>query len=118
MGEMKLLENKGNVLLDVKRMITACPMQEDKIHIRIVCYNLIEFSFKNGLLLKSPYNNQGELYDEIIIYEDDLTENGKSIFWDLSIKWLTYTDNEAGKIDRKNNVKMLGKYYNQLMGQA
>ena len=26
----------------------------------------------------------------------------------------TYTDNESGKIDRKNNVKMLEKYFNKL----
>ena len=25
------------------------------------------------------------------------------------------TDNESGKIDRKNNIKMLEKYYNQLL---
>jgi hypothetical protein len=115
MDEIKILENKGSVLLDVKRMIDAHPMKGDKINARIVCYNLIKFSFEKGLLLKSPYNSQGELYDEMIIWENDLTENGKSIFWDLSVKWLGYTDNEDGKIDRKNNIKMLEKYYNKLM---
>ena len=28
---------------------------------------------------------------------------------------MAYTDNESGKIDRKNNIKMLEKYYNQLL---
>jgi hypothetical protein len=115
MDEIKLLENKGNVLFDVKRMIDAYPMKGDKINIRIICYNLIKFSFEKGLLLKSPYNSQGELYDEIIIYENDLTGNGKSIFLDLLFKWLSYTGNEDGKVDRKNNTKMLEKYYNKLM---
>jgi hypothetical protein len=117
MDEIKLLENKGSVLFDVKRMVDAYPMKGDKINVRIICYNLIKFSFEKGLLLKSPYNSQGELYDEIIIYKNDLTENGKSIFWDLSVKWLSYTDNDDRKVDRKNNTKMLEKYYNKLIGK-
>jgi hypothetical protein len=115
MADIKLLENKGPVLLDVKRMIDAHTFNDDKNNTRIVCFNLVKFSFEKGLLLKSPYNSKEELYDEIIIYESDLTEKGKLIFWDLSDKWLVYTDNEDGKVDRKNNVKMLEKYYNKLM---
>lgn len=43
------------------------------------------------------------------------TEIGKHIFVELLFKWFAYTDNESGKIDRKNNIKMLEKYYNQLL---
>ena len=113
--EHKLLEYKGMVLLDVKKMIDAHPMKNDKIETRIICYNLIKFSFEKGLLLKSPYNNQGGLYDEIIICENDLTEKGKLIFNDIMFDWLRYTDNTDGKVDRKQNIKMLEKYYNKLM---
>jgi len=112
---LKLLEYKGSVLLDVKGLISAQTMKDDKIYSRIVCYNLVKFSFEKGLLLKSPYNSQGELYDDIIIYENDLTEKGKLIFWDLSEKWLIYTDNTDGRVDRKNNIKMMGKYYKNLI---
>jgi hypothetical protein len=59
MGNTLLLEYKGFVLLDVKRMIDAYPMKTDKIEIRIVCYNLIKFSFEKGLLIKSPYIAKG-----------------------------------------------------------
>jgi hypothetical protein len=117
MGKTLLLEYKGLVLLDVKKMIDAYPMKSDKIEMRIVCYNLIKFSFEKGLLLKSPYNGKGELYDEIVICENDLTEKGKLIFDDLAFDWLKYTDNTDGKIDRKNNIKMLEKYYNKLLGR-
>ena len=110
-----LLEYKGFVLLDVKGMIVAYPMKNDRIVMRTICYNLIKFSFEKGLLLKSPYNSKGELYDEIIICENDLTEKGKLIFDILVEKWLGYTDNADGKVDRKNNIKMLEKYYTILM---
>ncbi len=50
-----------------------------------------------------------------IIKESSLTEIGKHIFVELLFKWFAYTDNESGKIDRKNNIKMLEKYYNQLL---
>jgi hypothetical protein len=117
MGNTLLLEYKGFVLLDVKRMIDAYPMKSDKIETRIVCYNLINFSFEKGLLIKSPYNSKGELYDGIIICENDLTEKGKLIFDDLVTDWLGYTDNTDGKVDRKNNIKMLEKYYHKLIGK-
>jgi hypothetical protein len=48
MGNTLLLEYKGFVLLDVKRMIDAYPMKTDKIETRIVCYNLIKFSFEKN----------------------------------------------------------------------
>ena len=51
---------------------------------------------------------------DTIIRKDDLTALGKLIFNDLMYDWLTYTDNESGNIDRKNNVKMLEKYFNKL----
>jgi hypothetical protein len=110
-----LLEYKGLVLFDVKRFINAYPMKSDKIRVCTVCCNFIKFSFEKGLLLKSPYNSQGELYDGIIICENDLTEKGKMIFEDLADKWLVYTDTGDEKVDRKNNIKMLEKYYNKLM---
>ncbi|MHC6204296.1 hypothetical protein ACYULU_14040 [Breznakiellaceae bacterium SP9] len=109
-----LLEYKGLVLFDVKGLINAYPMKSDKIRTRIVCYNFINFAFEKGLLIKTPYNSKGELNDEIIIRENDLTEKGKIIFDDLADKWLSYTDNGDEKIDRKNNIKMLEKYYNKL----
>jgi hypothetical protein len=109
------LEYKGFILLDVKKMIDAYPMKSDKIEIRIVCYNIIKFSFEKGLLLKPPYNSNRELYDEIIISENNLTEKGKLIFDDLVFDWFKYTDNTDGKVDRKNNIKMLEKYYNKLI---
>ena len=34
-----------------------------------------------------------------------LTEIGKHIFVELLFKWFAYTDNESGKIDRKNKSK-------------
>jgi hypothetical protein len=35
----------------------------------------------------------------------------------LVFDWLGYTDNTDGKVDRKNNIKMLEQYYNKLIGK-
>lgn len=62
----------------------------------------------------NPFDEQGNLKIETVIRESDLTETGKQLFDDLADKWLAYTSNGSGKIDRKNNVKMLEKYFNKL----
>lgn len=73
------------------------------------------FCIGKGLLCDNPCDNEGNLIMPSIIKESSLTEIGKHIFVELLFKWFAYTDNESGKIDRKNNIKMLEKYYNQLL---
>ncbi|WP_225969022.1 hypothetical protein [Treponema pedis] len=110
-------KNMNNaILLDVDSMISAYPMKDDKLTTYTVCYNLLRFVYDKGLIKQYPFDDNGDLKEGVIIKESDLTEKGKAIFWDLSEKWLVYTDNEDGKIDRKNNVKMLEKYFNKLNG--
>lgn len=73
------------------------------------------YAYGKGLLCDNPCDNEGNLIMPSIIKESSLTEIGKHIFVELLFKWFAYTDNESGKIDRKNNIKMLEKYYNQLL---
>lgn len=107
---------KDIILLNVKMLSQAYIRQKDKNNVMICCKNLLVFSYEKGLLLKNPVDEQGNLNIETIIKESDLTEIGKMIFDDLADKWFLYTDNEDGKIDRKNNIKMLEKYFNKLNG--
>lgn len=104
-----------NLILSVEGMLKAYPMKKDKSDMYIICYNLLHFSYEKGLLLKSPFKEDGQLNAEIVIRESDLTIMGKRIFNDLMYDWLNYTSNTSGRIDRKNNLKMLEKYYNQLL---
>jgi len=115
MEKMELLENKGIIVFDFNGMVNAYPMKSDKAEIKIVCNNLIKYSFKKGLLKNTPYNNEEELKENLIIYQNDLTEKGEIIFNDLMFDWLSYTDNRSGNIDRKNNIKMLDKYYYKII---
>jgi len=102
------------VLLDVAYFMNAYMCITDKDNVLIVCSHLLRFSYEKGLLLVNPFDEQGNLKIETVIRESDLTALGKLIFNDLMYDWLTYADNESGKIDRKNNVKMLEKYFNKL----
>lgn len=111
------MENKDFLGLDVPYLTNAYIRQKDKEDMKIVCANLLRFAWDKGLLLNNPFNEEGELILTTRIYENDVTELGRQIFSDLCYKWLTYTDNLAGKIDRKNNIKMLEKYHNQLIQQ-
>ena len=101
---------KDTVLLNVKLLAEAYIRQIDKDNTLIVCSNLLQFSYEKGLLLKSPFDEQGKLKIETIIKESDLTEMGKQIFDDLVDKWLTYTD----RTQKYNNIAMLEKYFNKL----
>lgn len=101
---------KDTVLLNVKLLAEAYIRQIDKDNTLIVCSNLLQFSYEKGLLLKSPFDEQGKLKIETIIRESDLTEIGKQIFDDLVDKWLTYTD----RTQKYNNIAMLEKYFNKL----
>lgn len=103
------------VLLDVYMLLRSQIRQRDKDNTIVICQNLLNFTYKKGLLRDNPSDNEGNLIMPSIIRESSLTEAGKHIFDDLMFKWLAYTDNESGKIDRKNNIKMLEKYYNQLL---
>ena len=101
---------KDTVLLNAKLLAEAYIRQIDKDNTLIVCSNLLQFSYEKGLLLKSPFDEQGNLKIETIIRESDLTEIGKQIFDDLVDKWLTYTD----RTQKYNNIAMLEKYFNKL----
>lgn len=101
---------KDTVLLNVKLLAEAYIRQIDKDNTLIVCSNLLQFSYEKGLLLRSPFDEQGKLKIETIIKESDLTEMGKQIFDDLVDKWLTYTD----RTQKYNNIAMLEKYFNKL----
>ena len=101
---------KDTVLLNAKLLAEAYIRQIDKDNTLIVCSNLLQFSYEKGLLLKSHFDEQGNLKIETIIRESDLTEIGKQIFDDLVDKWLTYTD----RTQKYNNIAMLEKYFNKL----
>ncbi|MGN7787146.1 hypothetical protein ACTJIJ_21615 [Niabella sp. 22666] len=95
------------ILLDVESMVDAHPMKDDKTATRIVCHNLLRFVYDKGLLSQSPFNENGELKQGVIIKESDLSEKNKIIFWDLSEKWFTYTD----RTQSYNNGLILEKWY-------
>ena len=92
------------VLLDVDMLLRSQIRQKDKDNTIVICQNLLNFAYEKGLLRDNPSDNEGNLIKPSIIRESS-----------LMFKWLAYTDNESGKIDRKNNIKMLEKYYNQLL---
>lgn len=105
---------KNKFIFSVPGMIQAYPMKSDKDYMKVVCFNLLRFSYDKGLLNVCPFDENDELRMDTVIYEEDLTVLGKLIFNDLMYDWLGYTDKTDGKIDRKNNVKMLEKYFNKL----
>ena len=115
MEKIELFENKGIIVFDLNGMIKAYPMKSDKTEIKIVCKNLIKYSFEKGLLKNTPYNSKEEINENLIIYQNDLTEKGKIVFNDLMFDWLSYTDNRSGNIDRKDNIKMLDKYFSKIL---
>ena len=115
----KPLQTKKNmsdqIIFDVDGLIEAQIRQRDKDYAKVCCQNLLNYAYGKGLLCDNPCDNEGNLIMPSIIKESSLTEIGKHIFVELLFKWFAYTDNESGKIDRKNNIKMLEKYYNQLL---
>jgi hypothetical protein len=112
MKNILLIEHK-KIAFDIKAMINAYPMASDKKHMYNVCKNLVVFSENKKLFIKTFVDQDGNISRDLIIYESDLTELGKTVFNDLIYDWLAYTDNLIGKIGRVNNIKMLEKYFNK-----
>ena len=73
------------------------------------------FCYEKRLLKLNSLDKQNR-----IIYmhytNNDLTEEGTKIFYDLHTKWLNYTDKvDEKREERCNNVKMLEKYYIKIL---
>jgi hypothetical protein len=114
MNEIKCLYPKELILFDFQYLVNAQLRQHDKENRKIMCANLLRFCSKKGMFNDNPFDHDGSLRRSYIVYERTLTEEGKKYFNDLMYDWLKYTDNESGTVDRKNNVKMLDKYYEKL----
>lgn len=71
---------------------------------------LLNFCLKEHLIEGDYFNDDGTLQENGIVYESNLTERGKNIFYNLMIKWFSYTD----KTQKYDNIKMLEKYLTQL----
>ncbi|AYN04412.1 hypothetical protein [Flavobacterium sp. 140616W15] len=89
--------------------------QKDKDNLFLIFKNLYKFAFLNRLLKENLVDELGNFDKDKLLNESDLTEVGLKIFEKLMYKWLTYTSNDDGKVDRINNIKMLEKYYDKLL---
>ncbi|WP_286857453.1 MULTISPECIES: hypothetical protein [Sphingobacterium] len=78
-------------------------------------YNLhitfLRFCYDKGLLKINPLDKQDRIL-HMNFLNNDLTESGTKIFYELYNKWLVYTDKNDDKTDERIiNTKMLEKYY-------
>ena len=64
---------KDIILLDVRRLAEAYIRQVDKDNTLIACRNLLQLSYKKGLLHKNPFDEEGNLNIDTVIKESDLT---------------------------------------------
>ncbi len=102
---------RNMVLFKVSPLIKAQLRESDKENTKIICKNLLKFAYDKNLLLKNPFNDNGEFDLDLEIREHDLNEVGNKIFYNLMLKWLCYTD----KTNKIHNTAMLEKYYNKLI---
>ena len=65
---------KDIVLLNVRRLAEAYIRQVDKDNTLIACRNLLQLSYKKGLLHKNPFDEKGDLNIDTVIKESDLTD--------------------------------------------
>jgi len=106
---------KDLCLLDVAGVVNAYIRQNDKERTKLKCSHLLKFAYSKGMLNVNPFDENDNLILHTIIRESNLTESGKLYFDKLTEKWLVYTDNNDGKVDRINNTSMLDKYYDKLV---
>jgi len=106
---------KDLCVLDVEGVVNAYKRQYDKERTIIVFSHLLRFTYSKGMLTMNPFDEEDNLIVNTILRESNLTELGKLYFDKLTDKWLGYTDNNDGKVDRINNTQMLDKYYDKLV---
>ncbi|MGJ8660278.1 MAG: hypothetical protein ACSHWV_10545 [Cellulophaga fucicola] len=71
---------------------------------------VMRLSEENNLIEGDFFDENGNLKEDAKVYESNLTENGKKMFWDFMMKWLKYTD----RTQKYDNIEMLEKYYLQI----
>ncbi len=105
-------------VLDISEIIKAYSVYPDSIqNIYDLYITFLRFSYEKKLLKLNPLDKQNRILHMRFI-NHDLTELGTQIFSDLNFKWLEYTDkNDTKTPERIVNVKMLEKYYQQLLIQ-
>jgi len=106
---------KDLCVLDVAGVVNAYIRQYDKKSTIMVFSHLLRFTYNKGMLNVNPFDENDNLILHTFLRESNLTELGKLYFDKLTDKWLGYTDNNDGKVDRINNTKMLDKYYDKLV---
>ena len=109
--EKIMLYGKEELYFSVSGLVDSQIRQADKNRVKRVCSALLLFCFDKKLLKEIPFDSNGELRRNYDVYERHLTRIGKLYFYDLSEKWLVYTD-RTNKID---NVKILEKWYSKLI---
>ncbi|ALU25981.1 hypothetical protein HX045_04275 [Myroides odoratimimus] len=58
---------------------------------------LLSFAENKRLVSSSNFDEYGVLKREVVLYEDDLTEEGKLVFMDILKDWLSYIEGEEKK---------------------
>ncbi len=82
----------GNIKYDYELFITRSKNKSYKESVNKRGKILMEFLKENKLLLIEPFNENGELKDDLIIKKDDLTEEGNK-FYDTTVPgWWQFLD--------------------------
>lgn len=77
----------------------------------------LRFCYAEGLLKINPLDKMDRII-HLNFENNDLTEKGIEIFEDLYSKWLGYTDKtDERSLKRNTNIKMLEKYYTNLLAK-
>jgi hypothetical protein len=66
---------------------------------------LMKFLKDNGLILIEPFNESGELKEDLLVMQSNLTEEGNLLFKDAVVKWWKFLDKEGNP----DNISILEK---------
>ncbi len=71
--------------------------------------SLLKFCLKEELITGSYFESNENLKEDSKVYDSNLTDRGKPVFYKLMLKWFSYTD----KTRKYDNEKILEKYLMQ-----
>ena len=104
------MTKKENLYVDIQFHLQANKSKTYRKGIIDAYTPIFSLSLKKSLIDGDFFDENGNLKEDAKVYESNLTEKGKKMFWDFMMKWLKYTD----RTQKYDNIEMLEKYYSQI----
>jgi hypothetical protein len=101
---------KSEIAFAFSPILNASKSKEYKTSVTKNCKTLMSFLVNRNLLKVNPFDENGEIKNDLVLYDEDFNEGAEQLFGKPVSSWFKYLD-KGGNI---NNVSILEKGLNAI----